>query len=99
MFMVPVSAKKKMIVSKPLPCSPAAETALQPLIWRSENKYSYVYSSPEECFFADTGASAVEAYAKALSAVSASCAPSWRRCHADLLCILCEESPRLAQNI
>ena len=28
---------KTFLLGKPLPCSPAAETALQPLIWCSES--------------------------------------------------------------
>ena len=35
--MVPVSVKEALLLRKPLPCSPAAETALEPLIWCSES--------------------------------------------------------------
>ena len=42
---------------KPLPCSPAAETALQPLIRCSESSTSRGSSSPEKCFFTGTGIS------------------------------------------
>ena len=34
---LPVSVKETLLLRKPLPCSPAAETALQPLIWCSES--------------------------------------------------------------
>ena len=33
----PVFVKTTLLLRKPLPCSPAAETALQPLIWCSES--------------------------------------------------------------
>ena len=46
---------RKLILCKPLPCDPVAETALQALIWCSESRYSHMYDSPEECFFTDTG--------------------------------------------
>ena len=35
--MIPVSVNKTLLLRKPLPCSPAAETALQALIWCSES--------------------------------------------------------------
>ena len=34
---IPVSVKNTLLLREPLPCSPAAETALQPLIWCSES--------------------------------------------------------------
>ena len=39
----------------PLPCNPAAETALQPMIWCSESLFSHLSASPEYCFFTDSG--------------------------------------------
>ena len=49
--LVPVSEKKKtFLLSEPLPCSPAAETAILPLSWCSESCSSHRSSSPEECF-------------------------------------------------
>ena len=48
---LPVSVEKTFLSREPLPCNPAAETALQPLIWCSERESSHVSSSPEECFF------------------------------------------------
>ena len=30
---IPVSVKKTFVLCQPLPCNPAAETPLQPLIW------------------------------------------------------------------
>ena len=48
---VTVSVNKTLLLHEPLPCNPAAETALQPLISCSESSSSDVYSSPEECFF------------------------------------------------
>ena len=50
-----VSAKQTILLCKPLPCIPAAETAIQLLIWCSESPSSHMSSSPEECFFTDTG--------------------------------------------
>ena len=47
--------KKIFLSCEPLPCSPAAETALQILIRCSQCWYSNVYYFPEECFFTDTG--------------------------------------------
>ena len=40
---------------EPSPCSPAAETALQPLLRCFSSQCSQGSSSPEECFFADVG--------------------------------------------
>ena len=51
---MPVSVKKKLCC-KPLPCSPAAETAIQSLVWYFENCCSRLSSFPEECFFTDNG--------------------------------------------
>ena len=34
---LPVSVKKTFLLRKPLPCSPAAEIAIQPLIWSFES--------------------------------------------------------------
>ena len=39
----------------PLPCNPAAETALQPLIWCSESLSSPPVLSSRGVFFTDTG--------------------------------------------
>ena len=36
---IPVSVKQTLLLGEPLPCSPEAETAIQPLIWCSERKY------------------------------------------------------------
>ena len=47
--------KETLLFCRPLPCNPAAEAALQPVIWRSEGSCSQVSSSPEECFSTDTG--------------------------------------------
>ena len=52
---LPVSVNKTLLLFKPLPCNPAAETPILPLSWCSETEYSNVCSSPEECFFTDTG--------------------------------------------
>ena len=43
----------KVELCEPFPCEAAAETgrALQPLIWSFRCQLSYMYSSPEECFF------------------------------------------------
>ena len=49
-----VSVKKTFLSGEPLPCSPEAETALQPLSWLSESSSSHMLFSPEECFFAQT---------------------------------------------
>ena len=38
---------KTLLLSEPFPCHPAAETALQPLIWCSESLSSNASSSPE----------------------------------------------------
>ena len=35
--LITVSAKSKLLLRQPLPCNPAAETALQPLIWCFES--------------------------------------------------------------
>ena len=48
---IPVSVKKTLFLGEPLPYNPAAETALQALIWCSEKNKSNVHSSPEECLF------------------------------------------------
>ena len=48
---LPVSVKKTLLLRKPLRCSPAAETALQPLIRCSESQKSNVHSAPEDGFF------------------------------------------------
>ena len=40
-----------VLLRRPFPCSPAAETAIQPLIWGSESLCSNVCTSPQECFF------------------------------------------------
>ena len=41
---------KTLLLWEPSPYNPAAETALQPLIWCSESWYSHRYSFLEECF-------------------------------------------------
>ena len=46
---LPVSVKKTLLSCEPWQCDPAAETAIQPLIW-SPDYYSNVYHLPEECF-------------------------------------------------
>ena len=46
----PVSGKK-LLLHRPLPCNPAAETTLQPLIWCSESSSVQGCSSPEESIF------------------------------------------------
>ena len=48
-----VSVKKTLLLHEPLPCSPAAETALQALIRCSELLFSYM-PSPEESFCSQT---------------------------------------------
>ena len=48
---MPVSVKTTLLFCKPLPCNPAVETAIQPLIWCSEGSFSQGSSSPEEGFF------------------------------------------------
>ena len=52
---VPMSVKRTLLSGKPSPCNPAAETALQPLMWCSESLSSHGSSHPEEFFFADVG--------------------------------------------
>ena len=47
--------KTQLLLGKPSPCNPAAETAIQPLIGCSESLLSHAPSSPEECLFTDTG--------------------------------------------
>ena len=42
---------KTLLLGEPLPCNPAAETALEPLIWCSESLFPYKSSSPEVLFF------------------------------------------------
>ena len=46
--LLPVPVKRTLLLGEPLPCNPAAETALQPLLWCSESYYSSVYHFPEE---------------------------------------------------
>ena len=43
--------EKALLLGEPLPCDPAAETAILPLIWHSEGLSSRGSSLPEECFF------------------------------------------------
>ena len=43
-------SKQTLLFREPSPCSPAAETALQPLMWCSESLFSQGYSSPEGVF-------------------------------------------------
>ena len=59
-YMIPVSVNKTLLLGKPLPCNPEAETALQPLIWHSEGLYFHFL---EECFFTDTGMTRAAWYA------------------------------------
>ena len=40
-----------LLLCKPLPCSPSAETAIQPLIWSLESWFSHLSSNPDECLF------------------------------------------------
>ena len=47
--------EKTLLLRKLLTCSPAAETALQPLIWCFRNQYVHASPSSEEWFFTDTG--------------------------------------------
>ena len=47
--------EKALLSGEPWPRNLAAQTAIQPLIWRSESLYSKAYSSPEECLFTDAG--------------------------------------------
>ena len=47
--------EKTLLLCEPVPCNPVAETALQPLIQHSESLSPQASSSPEECFFSDTG--------------------------------------------
>ena len=48
----PTGAREEtLLLCQPLPCSPAAGTALQPLIWCFEGPSSPGSSSPQECFF------------------------------------------------
>ena len=47
---------------QPLPCDPAAEIALQPLIWCSESLSAQESSSLEECFFTDAGRNIIYTY-------------------------------------
>ena len=51
---IPASVKRTLCSWQTVPCSPAAETALQPLIWCSESLCSWAPSSPEECCFLQT---------------------------------------------
>ena len=48
--------KKTLLLRKPLPCSPTAEAAIQPLIRCSGSLQFLVFSSPEECFCSQTRA-------------------------------------------
>ena len=50
-MMIPVSVKQALLLGEPLPCNPEAETARQPLIWRSESLSSQGNHFPDECFF------------------------------------------------
>ena len=54
-FLLTVSVKKTLLSWQPFPCSPAAETALQPPIWFFESRFPHMSSSTEEYFFTDTG--------------------------------------------
>ena len=57
---------KTFLLCEPRPCNPP-ETALQPLIWCSGNIISQGYSSPEECFFTDTGETSAVIFADSSS--------------------------------
>ena len=48
---------KTLLLRGHLPCNTAAQIALQPLIWYVSSWLSQGSSSPEECFFTDTGIS------------------------------------------
>ena len=50
---LPVSGKKTLLFCKPLPCNPAAETTIQPLIWSSPRGLLLLGN----VFFTDTGKS------------------------------------------
>ena len=54
LIVIPVSVKQTLLFCEPLPCNPAAETALQPPIWCCSSQYSQGLSYPEECFFSQT---------------------------------------------
>ena len=43
--------EKTLLLCEPFPCSPAAETALQPPSWCSESLSTRGHSYPEDCFF------------------------------------------------
>ena len=47
--------KEALPFREPLPCNPAAETALRPLSWCSERLTSHQSPSPEKVCFTDTG--------------------------------------------
>ena len=48
-------SEEHLFLAEPWPNNPAAEIALQHLIWRSESLSSRGSSSPDDCFFTDTG--------------------------------------------
>ena len=52
---MPASVENTSLLRGPLPCDPAAETALQPLTWCSVSLSSQRFSPPEGFFFVDTG--------------------------------------------
>ena len=54
---LPLSVQNAPLSSELMPCNPAGETALQTLIWCFASLSSKGFSSPEGCFFTDTGIS------------------------------------------
>ena len=50
----PASLKKLFLLREPWPYNPAAETALQPLIWCCRNQCSHLSSSLQEYFCSQT---------------------------------------------
>ena len=51
---LPASVRNAFPSCVPLPCNPAAEAALHPLIWCSESLSSQGSSFSEECFFSQS---------------------------------------------
>ena len=52
---IPASVKTALLPREPWPCDPAAETAVQPMACCSVSSSSQGLSSPDDCFFIDTG--------------------------------------------
>ena len=51
---LPASVKRTLLLRELLPCNPAAETALRPLIWHTGSLSSHLSPSPEESFYPQT---------------------------------------------